>query len=75
MPNNSSHLDAADINSKQPKSWRDVLAAAKPAMRSKRAAIARMLIAHPDWSNRRIAASIHLLVITDADLDLKVGGE
>jgi hypothetical protein len=23
MPNNTSHLDAADLNSKQPKSWRE----------------------------------------------------
>jgi hypothetical protein len=56
--------------------WRDVLAAARPTMvgqnATKRAAIERMLRAHPDWSNRRIAASVYLIVITDDDLDQPV---
>jgi hypothetical protein len=54
--------------------WREVLAAATPAMQnaSKRAAVERMLCAHPDWSDRRIAASIHLIIITDDDLDQRV---
>jgi hypothetical protein len=34
-----------------------------------------MLLAHPDWSNRRIARSVHLIVITDDDLDLPVVGD
>jgi hypothetical protein len=65
----------ATMTIKQPKSWRDVLATATPAMQnaSKRAAVERMLRAHPDWSNRRIAASVHLLIVTDDDLDLEVG--
>ena len=56
--------------------WRDVLAAATPAMQnaSKRAAVERMLLAHPDWSDRRIAASVRLIIITDDDLDQPVGG-
>ena len=55
--------------------WRHVLAAATPAMQnaSKRAAVERMLRAHPEWSDRRIAASIHLIVITDDDLDQPIG--
>jgi hypothetical protein len=54
--------------------WRDVLAAATPAMQnaSKREAIARVLKAHPDWSNRKIAQSVHLLILTDLDLDAEV---
>lgn len=61
----------------RPIRWRDVLAAARPAMQnaSKRAAIERMLRAHPDWSDRRIAASVHLVVFTDDDLDFELGGE
>jgi hypothetical protein len=56
--------------------WRDVLAAATPAMQnaSKRAAVERMLLAHPDWSDPRIAASVRLIIITDDDLDQPVGG-
>jgi hypothetical protein len=56
--------------------WRDVLAAATPAMQnaSKRAAAERMLRMHPDWSNRRIARSIHIIIITDDDLDEPVHG-
>lgn len=55
--------------------WRDVIVAATPAMQnsSKRVAIARMLKAHPDWSDRRIANAVHILIITDDDLDEKVG--
>jgi hypothetical protein len=50
--------------------WRDVVAAATPAMQnqSKRKAIMRMLKAHPDWSNRRIAASVKILILTEDDL-------
>jgi hypothetical protein len=57
--------------------WRDVVAKTAPAMqnKSKREAIRRMLLAHPDWSNRRIARSVHLIVITDDDLDLPVVGD
>jgi hypothetical protein len=57
--------------------WRDVVAAATPAMqnKSKGAAIERMLHAHPNWSNRRIARSIHLLIITEDDLDVPIGGD
>jgi hypothetical protein len=49
--------------------WRDVLSAATPAMQnaSKRAAIKRLLVAHPGWSNRRIADAVHLLILTDDD--------
>jgi hypothetical protein len=55
--------------------WRDVLAAAArgPGQNaSKRAAIERMLRAHPDWSNRRIAQAIHMLIITDDDLEVQL---
>jgi hypothetical protein len=52
--------------------WREVVAAAAPRAKqnaSKRAAINRLLKAHPDWSNRRIAEAVHLLIIIDDDLD------
>ena len=54
--------------------WREVIAALPRAKQnaSKRAAIERLLKAHPDWSNRRIAAAIHLLIIVDDDLDQEV---
>lgn len=54
--------------------WRDVVAATTPAIQNetKRQAIDRMLRAHPDWSNRRIAQSVRILVITDDDLDKDV---
>src|SRR5262245_53723497 len=54
--------------------WRDVLraAGASPIGQNaiKRAAIARMLKAHPEWSDRRIAAAVHIIIITDDDLDV-----
>jgi hypothetical protein len=55
--------------------WRDVLAAAGPMVmqnKTKRQAITRMLKAHPEWSDRRIANSIKILIITDDDLDREV---
>lgn len=62
--------------------WRDVLKAydASPAMikgaqnKAKGTAIERMLRAHPEWSNRRIADSIHILIITEDDLDQTIEG-
>jgi hypothetical protein len=58
----------------KPLTWRDVCAAATPAMQnaSKRAAVERMLRLHPDWSDRRIARAIRILVITDDDLDVEL---
>lgn len=54
--------------------WRDVFERATPAMQnaSKREAIARLLAAHPDWSDRRIAQSVRILIITEDDLDLEL---
>ena len=54
--------------------WREIVLRATPAMQnaSKRDAIARVIKAHPDWSNRRIARAIHILIITDDDLDLEI---
>jgi hypothetical protein len=54
--------------------WRDILRSTTRGKQNalKREAIERMLIAHPDWSDRRIAASIHMIVITDDDLDKPV---
>ena len=56
--------------------WREILARATPAMQnnSKRDAIARMIKAHPDWSNRRIAQAVHILIITEDDLDEVING-
>lgn len=58
----------------KPTTWHDVLAATTQGKQnaSKRAAIERMLRAHPDWSNRRIVASVHMIIITDDDLDQPV---
>ena len=54
--------------------WRDVVAVATPAMQnqSKRDAIRRTLLAHPDWSDRRVARSIKILILTEDDLNLPV---
>ena len=58
--------------------WRQLFARMPRAMQnaSKRAAIERLLIAHPEWSNRRIAAAVHMLIITEDDLDklVELGG-
>jgi hypothetical protein len=53
---------------------RDLLKRAEPAMqnKSKREAIGRMLKAHPDWSDRRIAQSVHILIFTDDDLEIEL---
>lgn len=56
--------------------WREVLGTTTPAMqnKSKRAALQRMLRAHPNWSDRRIASSVHTIILTEDDLDESVGG-
>jgi hypothetical protein len=40
---------------------------------AKREGIDRMLRAHPDWANRRIANAIYILVLTEDDLGQPVG--
>jgi hypothetical protein len=52
--------------------WRKVLAKATPGGQNacKREAIQRLLRAHPDWSDRRIAKAVHIIILTDDDLDV-----
>jgi hypothetical protein len=57
--------------------WRDVLAASGATQKqnaSKREAISRLLKAHPEWSDRRIANAVHIVIFTDDDLDQEVAG-
>jgi hypothetical protein len=55
--------------------WREVIKTipAGKQNEAKREAIDRMLGAHSDWSNRRIANAIYILVLTEDDLDQPVG--